>query len=115
MSRAHKENFVIKFRTISGAKVERAKSITTNGKLGAFRIVVNPLERDERSKISLQVTGWARSNGILELRVGQWDEETQSEVGQQMVFETVQYLDTKAWTDIDLNPKHGIKRGKKIV
>lgn len=111
MPRDHKENFIVKFRTITGAKLERTKSIATQGKLGAFRITVNPLERDERCPISLQVTGWARSNGILELRVGQFDEQTGLEVGPQTVFETIQYLDTEQWTDVDLDPKKGRKRG----
>lgn len=113
MPRDHKENFTIKVKTLSGGKNEILKSITTNGKLGAFRITVNPLERDERSKISLHVTGWARSNGILELRVGQYDEESGLEVGPQTVFETVQYIDTEQWTDVDLDPKKGRQRKKK--
>jgi nitrogen fixation protein FixH len=113
MPRVKQENFQVKLRTITSGKIEENKSITTQGRYGAFRIVVNPLERDERSKVSLQITGFARSNGILELRCGQWDEETQSELGEQMVFETVQYLDAEVWTDVDLSPKKG-RRGRGI-
>lgn len=100
------ENFLIKCRTISSNKTKKEFNASTRGYNGAFRVTVNPLERGERSKIAVHVTGWKRANGALEIRVGQYDTDNNKEIGEQLVFETVADIDVEAWSDNPEDLRH---------
>ncbi len=109
-----KSNFVIDVRTITSGHIEENRKFATKGLKGAFRVTVAPLDRGERSSRVLQVTGWLRAGGKLEIRVGQADLETGLEFGEQMVFETIQTVDLEAWAKLDyVNPRRPKATGKR--
>ncbi len=106
-----KENFTIHLKTFSKGVNDEKQMVRTRGYSGAFRVLINQLDRGERSQNNIQITGFARSNGILEVRIGQADSETGMEVGEQMVFETVRDVDADKWITQD-NPRRGIRAGR---
>lgn len=114
MSGMDRENFTIKLKTFSKTKIDDREAVRTRGYDGAFRIVINQLDHGERSKNNLQITGFSRSNGILEIRIGQADSETGMEVGEQMVIESLRDGDAIEWMKEDYaNPRRGERSGRR--
>lgn len=113
MSASRDENFTINVTTFSRGKANKKQGIRTYSFDGAFRIVINPLDHGERSKTNLQVTGYVTKNGLLEIRVGQANQDG-SENGEQMIMETVRDSNTNEWLeDGYANPRRGIRSGRR--
>lgn len=109
----YKANFDILVKTIHNGLVSREGKYSTLGLSGAFRVIINPLERGERSEHSVSVAGWKTSTGLLQIRIGQFNPKTNEEIGEQLVFETVPTIDVELWEDSPADKRHRRTHGNR--